>query len=89
MKVAKWGNSLAVRLPRSYVEALGLSEGDEVEIPQEAIRKRVDDRERRRAEALARMDEIRWTLPPDYRFDREEAHGRAGFTPGAGLPDER
>src|SRR5207302_10547042 len=32
MHVAKWGNSLAVRLPRSVVEALGLKEGDSIEI---------------------------------------------------------
>ena len=31
MRVAKWGNSLAVRLPASVVEALGLQEGDEIE----------------------------------------------------------
>jgi antitoxin MazE len=32
MHVAKWGNSLAVRLPKSVVEALGLKEGDDIEI---------------------------------------------------------
>src|SRR5271154_4997955 len=32
MQVAKWGNSLAVRLPAAVVEALGLREGDEIEI---------------------------------------------------------
>lgn len=32
MQVAKWGNSLAVRLPASVVEALGLREGDDIEI---------------------------------------------------------
>ncbi len=32
MRVAKWGNSLAVRLPRSVVEVLGLREGDSIEI---------------------------------------------------------
>ena len=32
MQVAKWGNSLAVRLPASVVEALGLKEGDDIEI---------------------------------------------------------
>ena len=33
MQVAKWGNSLAVRLPAELVvEALGLKEGDEIEI---------------------------------------------------------
>ncbi len=32
MQVAKWGNSLAVRLPAVVVEALELKEGDEIEI---------------------------------------------------------
>ena len=32
MQVAKWGNSLAVRLPASVVAALGLKEGDDIEI---------------------------------------------------------
>nr|WP_257128471.1 AbrB/MazE/SpoVT family DNA-binding domain-containing protein [Burkholderia sp. MSMB1459WGS] len=32
MQVAKWGNSLAVRLPASVVDALELREGDDIEI---------------------------------------------------------
>jgi antitoxin MazE len=32
MQVAKWGNSLAVRLPSAVVEALELKEGDQIEI---------------------------------------------------------
>ncbi|MDR2213248.1 MAG: AbrB/MazE/SpoVT family DNA-binding domain-containing protein, partial [Pseudomonadales bacterium] len=32
MQVAKWGNSLAVRLPASIGEVLGLNEGDDIEI---------------------------------------------------------
>ncbi|MGB9390489.1 MAG: AbrB/MazE/SpoVT family DNA-binding domain-containing protein, partial [Xanthobacteraceae bacterium] len=32
MQVAKWGNSLAIRLPRSVVDILGLKEGDSIEI---------------------------------------------------------
>lgn len=32
MRVSRWGNSLAVRLPVPVVEALELVEGDEVEI---------------------------------------------------------
>ena len=32
MQVAKWGNSLAVRLPVAVVEALGLKEGDDITI---------------------------------------------------------
>ena len=32
MQVSKWGNSLAVRLPAAVVEALGLKDGDQVEV---------------------------------------------------------
>jgi antitoxin MazE len=32
VQVSRWGNSLAVRLPAAVVEALGLKEGDEIEI---------------------------------------------------------
>jgi antitoxin MazE len=31
-RIAKWGNSLAVRLPKPFMEELGLVEGAEVEI---------------------------------------------------------
>jgi antitoxin MazE len=32
MRVSKWGNSLAVRLPAALVKALKLREGDQIEI---------------------------------------------------------
>ena len=32
MQVAKWGNSLAVRLPAAVVEALQLKPGDEIDV---------------------------------------------------------
>ena len=32
MQVSKWGNSLAVRLPKALVDALGLKEGDELNV---------------------------------------------------------
>lgn len=31
-KIQKWGNSLALRIPKSYAEALGLNEGANVKI---------------------------------------------------------
>jgi len=31
-RISKWGNSLAVRLPKPFMEELGLGEGAEVEI---------------------------------------------------------
>ncbi len=33
-KVKKWGNSLAIRIPKKEAELLGISENDEIEIEQ-------------------------------------------------------
>ncbi len=38
MQVSKWGNSLAVRLPAVVIEALGLKEGDDIELHVEGAR---------------------------------------------------
>jgi antitoxin MazE len=79
MKIAKWGNSLAVRLPRPVVEALDLKEGDEVEITAKAARTLEVTRDQTREEALARLKAMRKPLPLDYKFDREETNARNGF----------
>ncbi len=76
MRVAKWGNSLAVRLPRAVVEALELREGDEIEIAVMAPRRFEIRRDRSREEALATLRTLRRPLPKGFRFDRDEANER-------------
>jgi antitoxin MazE len=76
MQVAKWGNSLAIRLPASVVEALELKAGDEVEVYVAGERAFDIARNRSRERALARIRSFRKELPPDWRFDREEANAR-------------
>jgi antitoxin MazE len=76
MQVAKWGNSLAVRLPKAIVDALELKAGDHVEITAAGGRKLEIDRDKRREEALKRIDSLSRPLPKDYRFDRQELHER-------------
>jgi antitoxin MazE len=76
MQVAKWGNSLAVRLPRVVVEALKLKEGDEIEITVAGARRFGIARDRRREQALQRLRALRRPLPPGFRFDRDEANER-------------
>ena len=58
MRVAKWGNSLAVRLPAS-VKTLGLQEGDEVAIVIAGSHRFEIDRDDSRARALARISHER------------------------------
>jgi antitoxin MazE len=76
MLVAKWGNSLAVRLPAAVVDALALREGDEIEI--HVVGARAFEVRRRAAprELLARLRKFRGRLPADFKFDRLEAHER-------------
>ena len=76
MQVGKWGNSLAIRLPATVVEALGLHEGDEIEIHVAGDRSFAVARKPDRAALLERLRAFRGRLPPDFRFDRDEANGR-------------
>jgi antitoxin MazE len=76
MQVSTWGNSLAIRLPASVVEAQRLKEGDEVEVHVADDRAFGIARDRGREHVLARIRAFRKKLPPDWKFDREEANAR-------------
>ncbi|ACH84703.1 MULTISPECIES: AbrB/MazE/SpoVT family DNA-binding domain-containing protein [Acidithiobacillus] len=75
MQVSKWGNSLAVRIPTSVVEALGIKEGDDIEVEVVGERRFQIQRTPQAEELLARLRRYRGRLPADFRFDRLEAHG--------------
>ena len=76
MQVAKWGNSLAVRLPKAVVEALGLKVGDEIEIEADSARRFVVRRGLTREEAMKRLEQNKLHLPPGFRLNREELYER-------------
>ena len=76
MQVAKWGNSLAIRLPAGVVKALELKEGDQVEICIADARRLEVARTPGRDELLKRLRAFRGRLPPDFKFDRDEANAR-------------
>ena len=76
MQVAKWGNSLAVRLPKALVDEMRLQPGDQVEIEPAGDRKiglrKVDPA----AEFLERLRAFQDPLAEGYTFDRDEANAR-------------
>lgn len=76
MQVAKWGNSLAVRLPAVVVEALALKAGDNVEIRVAGARVFEIKKQPTSRELLARLRRFRGRLPADFTFDRLEANKR-------------
>jgi antitoxin MazE len=75
MQVAKWGNSLAVRLPADLVRELGLKEGDQIDLVKddETILVR---RQPRADEVLQALRRFRGKLPKNARLSRDAAHER-------------
>jgi antitoxin MazE len=76
MRVSKWGNSLAVRLPNTIVKSLKLKSGDEVEIVLRGDRVFQLERDTSRERALARLRALKKPLPKGFRLDRDEANAR-------------
>lgn len=77
MQVAKWGNSLAIRIPADVVRALGLKEGDHVDLcaldnGQVAV---ITDKQRREA-AVAQLRAMARPLPADWKMTRDEMNAR-------------
>lgn len=76
MQVAKWGNSLAVRIPAAVVEALELKEGDEIEIHVADARAFAVARKPGRDDLLKRLRAFRGRLPADFIFERDDVNAR-------------
>lgn len=77
MHIARWGNSLAVRIPAKMIKELALKEGDEVQVGLTLIKSKSSlSAEERRAAALESLFSLPRTLPADFKFDREEANSR-------------
>ncbi|KQT31842.1 AbrB family transcriptional regulator [Sphingomonas sp. Leaf412] len=75
MKIDRWGDSLAVRIPPDVAEALGLKEGDEVEVAAAVPTGTAKD-PAERAAAIATLRSLRGLVPAGFRFDRDEANAR-------------
>ncbi len=76
MMVSRWGNSLAVRLPKALVEQLGLAPGDELNVVEASKQQLAVEKIDKRAEFLKQMQQFRWPAPEGYKFDRDEANER-------------
>jgi len=75
MQVARWGNSLAVRLPAELVRRLELKEGDRIELIAEDGALKVL-RQPRAEEVLKGVRHLRGRLPAAERLSRDAAHER-------------
>jgi antitoxin MazE len=76
MRISKWDNSLAIRLPATVVEALKLKEGDEIRIRVVSERCFEVERSPNRGDIIAKLSALRGSIPSDFRFDRLDANER-------------
>lgn len=81
MQVAKWGNSLAVRLPVALVQTLGIADGDELLLQPAPRRDGLPAlvnvvRQPGKLEQLQAIRRLRAPWPTDFSFDRDEANAR-------------
>lgn len=74
MKLAKWGNSLAIRIPAEVAEKAGLKEGDEAILNLTSDNVIEIRRDERRERAIQRLRELRIKVPYPYKFDRNEIY---------------
>jgi antitoxin MazE len=78
MQVAKWGNSLAVRLPAKLVAELGLAEGDEIEVVRATPERLEIEKKIERQAAIEALRKLRQKMagriPAGYRFKRSDAY---------------
>lgn len=75
MKVVRWGNSLAVRLPKKLVRELGLAEGDRIDLIRDngvlLVQRLPPTRE-----VLDSLRQFRGRLPATEHLSRNDAHKR-------------
>ena len=76
MQVAKWGNSLAVRIPKNVAEALKINEGDDIEFIIETDNTLTVKKIEGKKNALLELSSLNIELPKNYRFNRDEANER-------------
>ncbi len=76
MIVSKWGNSLAIRLPKQLVEKMNLKQGDEITLDAVNDKTLILRQNKLRRQAILRMAGRAWAVPENWVFDRDEANTR-------------
>lgn len=76
MRDSKWGNSLAIRIPASIVNALELKEGEEIELHLAGERAFEIVKKSTPKALLHRLHQLRGNLPADFPFDFMQTNER-------------
>jgi antitoxin MazE len=74
--VSKWGNSLAVRLPKKLVEDLGIAEGDDVNITSADAETIVIAKNDSKSDFLLKLRVLQKPKPEGFVWNRDDANTR-------------
>jgi len=76
MQVSKWGNSLAVRLPKKLVEQLGIAEGDDVNVTAADAETIVISKSDAKGDFLLKLRVLQKPKPKGFVWSRDDANKR-------------
>lgn len=74
MKLAKWGNSLALRIPAEVVDKLKLTPGEKIEVKIIGENGFEVSRDLSRHQAIEALKKLRIPLPEGYVFRRSDVY---------------
>ena len=76
MLVSKWGNSLAVRLPKALVEKLGIAEGDDVNVTAADAQTIVISKNDEKGDFLIKLRVLQKPKAEGFVWNRDDANTR-------------
>jgi antitoxin MazE len=76
MQISKWGDSLAVRLPKALVEKLGLRAGDDVNVTSADAETIVISRSGDKGDFLLKLRLLKKPKPEGFVWNRDDANTR-------------
>jgi antitoxin MazE len=76
VQVSKWGNSLAVRLPKKLVEDLGIAEGDDVDITSADSQTIVISKSDGKRDFILKLRLLQKPKPAGFVWNRDDANTR-------------
>jgi antitoxin MazE len=76
MQVSKWGNSLAVRLPKKLVENLGIAEGDDVNVTSADAQTIVISKNDDKGDFILKLRVLQKPKPEGFVWNRDDANTR-------------
>lgn len=76
MQVSKWGNSLAVRLPKKLVQDLGIAEGDDVDLKAADAQTIVISKSDDKSDFIIKLRVLQKPKPAGFVWNRDDANKR-------------